>query len=116
MAISQAVCRYVAEEANILLAVLRPADQLDTAEQQHVINRRHQTFTFSDPDILFWDEIIAILIPDTRKGFIKNTFALRQLNDRLKDQIDSVLFKPIAQNFENTVIVQPGNSRCLARR
>ena len=68
--------RYVTKETDILLTVLRPADQLYTAEQQHIINRRHQTFTFSDTDILRWNEIIAVLIANAGKGFIKNAFTL----------------------------------------
>lgn len=57
--------RYVTKKTDILLTVLRPA------EQQHIINRRHQTLTFSDTDILLWNQIIAVLIANAGKGFIK---------------------------------------------
>lgn len=52
------------------------SDQLYTAERQHIINRRHQTFVFSYIDILLWNEIIAVLIANAGKGLIKNALTL----------------------------------------
>jgi hypothetical protein len=107
MTVSQTARRDVAEESDIGIFTLRATDELNAAEQQHIVDCRDQPFPFGDPDILIWHQHGAVFSTDTGKRFVEHPLPLWQANDRLQNQIDAILFQSISDYFQNRYTIKP---------
>ncbi len=82
------------KKPTLALALRSFSQQLDAAEQQHVVDRGHQAEALGDVEILLEHQHLAVRRLDPRIAFEEAALPLRQADDRLQGELDPVLAQP----------------------
>ena len=99
--IGQRVLRDVAEHRDVAGLLRQAAHELDAAKEQQIVDDRHEAGGCGDLDVLRRHDDAAVGRAQTRQRFVEAHLALRQADDRLKVEIDAVLFERAADELEH---------------
>src|SRR3546814_11755051 len=76
--VAQRVTGDVAEEVELLAAVLHLAHKLDAADQQHVVDGGDNALALGQTDVLFRQDHVAVRGAQPREALVVAPLALRQ--------------------------------------
>src|SRR3546814_18964761 len=79
--VAQRVTGDVAEEVELLAAVLHLAHKLDAADQQHVVDGGDTALALGQTDVLFRQDHVAVRGAQTREALLVAPLALRPQTD-----------------------------------
>ena len=102
--VGQGVRRDVAEEAEVLALALDLAHHLDAAEELHVVDGGDQAGLLGDRDVLFGEQLGAVVGRQAGEALVEAPLALRQADDRLNRQVDAVVAQGLADLGQNVGI------------
>jgi hypothetical protein len=104
----------VAEHRDIAGPLCQPAHDLDAAEEQQIVDHRHEPGGCCDLDVLRRHDDAAIGRAQARQGFVEAHFPLRHTDDGLKIKVDAVLLERAADELEHRGIGE--RARILGHR
>ena len=93
----------IAEQADVAVLELEPAHHLHAAEQQHVVDPRHQPAGLGRVEEFGRLQHGAVLGPQPGERLVVADLALRQRHDRLQIEIDAVGLDRGADDLDHLV-------------
>ena len=96
----------IAEQADVAALELQAARHLHAAEQQQVVDLRHQADAFGVFDEIAGRDDVAFLGAQARQRFVVAHLALRQRDDRLQIEIDAVGVDRLADQIDDGVAAE----------
>src|SRR6185437_7425257 len=91
--IDHRVAGNVAEDADVALLLRQTAHNLYAAEEEQVVDNRHQALRRGELDVLGRHDDRSVFAAQARQRLIEAQLALRQADDRLEIEIDATLFE-----------------------
>ncbi len=98
--IAQRGQRDVAEDGDLAILARQPPYDLHAAEQQQIVDRRHQAFRLGDAEILSGHKDLPGLVAQARKALVEDGAALRQADHRLQVEVHAVVGQGLADGGE----------------
>ena len=96
--------RQIAEQSDFAVLHEKPADDLNTAENDEVIELRHEPAALSLRHKLGFVHSLAGRAAQARHGLIETDLASRQGHDRLQVEIDTICVDGVADGLERDFV------------